>query len=383
MDYIIIGGGVYGCGVAWELARRGGDVMLLEAGAVAGGASGGLGKRGVRANGRDLRELPLMQLAYERWPDLHQELGCETSGATGYERLGHLQLIERETDLASAPATAWMQEQQGIPTHQLDAAAVREMEPFVGEQIVSALYCPKDGVADHTTTTRSFAQAAQRAGAQIREQTKVASVEASTGRVNAVITEQGERIPVGKALILLSNSHVPTLLQETFNLTLPVWSMLPQVMLTGVVDPMPLNHLIGHAHRVLAMKPEKAHGDTGSSGQVMISGGWRGRWNKVAQRGETQSDQVAGNLAEAVAVYPSLKGIEVAEADAGRLEMINIDGVPIIDNVSGAENLYYATGWSGHGWAIAPTVTRLMADWVWSGDRSNLLQPFAYRRFEQ
>ena len=68
MDFVIVGGGVYGAGVAWELARRGAEVLLVEAQRVASGASGGLGKRGVRANGRDLRELPLMRLAYELWP---------------------------------------------------------------------------------------------------------------------------------------------------------------------------------------------------------------------------------------------------------------------------------------------------------------------------
>ena len=75
MDFVIIGGGVYGCATAWELAKRGAEVMLLEADEIAAGASGGPGKRGVRANGRDLRELPLMRAAYRRWPTLHEELG--------------------------------------------------------------------------------------------------------------------------------------------------------------------------------------------------------------------------------------------------------------------------------------------------------------------
>ena len=60
MDFVIVGGGIYGCSVAWEIARRGGKVLLLEANTIAAGASGGQGKRGVRANGRDLRELPLL-----------------------------------------------------------------------------------------------------------------------------------------------------------------------------------------------------------------------------------------------------------------------------------------------------------------------------------
>ncbi|HEV8190636.1 MAG TPA: FAD-dependent oxidoreductase, partial [Ktedonobacterales bacterium] len=85
-DYVIIGGGVYGSGVAWELARRGADVLLLESGTIASGASGGPGKRGVRANGRDVRELPLMRMAYELWPKLAGEIGAPT----GYERIGNL-----------------------------------------------------------------------------------------------------------------------------------------------------------------------------------------------------------------------------------------------------------------------------------------------------
>ncbi len=111
MDYVIIGGGIYGCSVAWELARRGADVILLEAGEIAGGASGGLGERGVRASGRDLRELPLMRLAYERWQWLHEEV----QGETGYRRIGGLTLIERPRDLDAAPAQAWAQNQQGHP----------------------------------------------------------------------------------------------------------------------------------------------------------------------------------------------------------------------------------------------------------------------------
>src|SRR6266511_1902803 len=121
MDFVIVGGGVYGAGVAWELAKRGADVLLVEAQQVASGASGGLGKRGVRANGRDLRELPLMCLAYALWPLLEEQIGAPT----GYERVGHLQLIEQERDYHGASAQAWAQQQQGIPTQVMTGLALR------------------------------------------------------------------------------------------------------------------------------------------------------------------------------------------------------------------------------------------------------------------
>ncbi len=169
MDYVIVGGGIYGCATAWELARRGAEVVLLEAREIASGASGGPGKRGVRANGRDLRELPLMREAYRRWPTLHEELNA----TTGYEQLGHLQLIERDRDLAGASARAWMQNEQGIETRLVERDELQEMEPYLAETMTAALYCPQDGVADHTATTRAYAQAARRAGAIIREDAPV------------------------------------------------------------------------------------------------------------------------------------------------------------------------------------------------------------------
>ncbi|MEM7112050.1 MAG: FAD-binding oxidoreductase [Chloroflexota bacterium] len=369
-DFVIVGGGVYGCGVAWELAKRGAEVLLLEAREIASGASGGLGKRGVRANGRDLREMPLMHRAYMLWPMLHEAIGADT----GYDRQGHLLLIERDKDLVTAEAKVWVQNQQGIPSELIGQAQLREMEPFVSEAVQAAIFCPLDGIADHTATTRGLAAAAQRLGAVVRENTAVSSLEKSGGRVTAVITTNEERIPIGKTLLLLCNSFVPTLTQAEFDVTLPVWAMLPQVMFTEKVEPMPLNHLIGHAHRTLAMKSHP-------TGQIMISGGWLGKWNEVTGRGETQPDQMAGNFAEAVATYPILASSSVAEADASRLEMISFDGIPIMDWVPGVDNVVMGVGWSGHGWAIAPAVTELLATSVLTGEWEGDLRPFQYGRF--
>jgi sarcosine oxidase subunit beta len=369
-DYVIVGGGVYGCGVAWQLARRGAEVALLEARRIASGASGGSGKRGVRANGRDLRELPLMGLAYAAWPTLHDELGAPT----GYEQTGHLLLIERDWDHRAASARAWLQVQKGIPTHLVERDQLHAMEPHLSDLMIAALHCPVDGVADHTATTRALADAARRLGAEIREGVMVSELERRDDRVMAVLTTQEERVPVRNTLLLLSNTHVPEFVKTQLDITLPVWWRLPQVVFTEPVDPNPVRHLIGHAHRTLAMKQ-------GPGGGVMISGGWSGRWNPETDRGETRSDQVAGNLAEAVAVYPSLAGVRVQHAAADRLESQAVDEIPIIDKLPGATNLLVATGWSGHGWAIAPAVTRLLADWALTGERPDLLRPFGYDRF--
>ncbi|RME63019.1 MAG: FAD-binding oxidoreductase, partial [Caldilineae bacterium] len=316
MDFVVVGGGVYGCGVSWHLAKRGAEVLLIEANVVASGASGGPGKRGVRASGRDLRELPLMRRAYELWPRLAEELG----GPTGYERIGGLTLIEREREYTGAPARVWVQEQFGIPTRLVEGPELRELEPHLTDRVRAALYCPKDGVADHTATCVSWARAAERLGVECREHTPVTGLEVENGRVVAIHTALDERIPVDIALILCTNTHVPQLLQEQFELTLPVWRRLPQVLLTEPLTPPPVRHLIGHAHRRLALKALPDN-------RVMISGGWLGRVDPVTGQPLVDADAVIGNRAEAAAVYPALANAPIALVSVDRWESESVDGI--------------------------------------------------------
>jgi sarcosine oxidase subunit beta len=367
-EIVIIGGGVYGAGAAYWLARGGADVRLLEAKKIGNGASAGPGRRGTRANGRDLRELPLMRLAHEMWPTLHELLGVPQF----FERTGHLLLIEREQDIAVGEARALLQNQYGAETHILDAEQVHEMEPDLSSSIIGALHCPLDGATDHTAVTEAFTNAARRAGAQISEDTKVQRLEVNGGQVDAVVTTDGERISVGRRLLILANSGVDDLVRDRINL--PVWSRTFQVLFTKPMPSMQINHLIGHASRTLALKSE-------AENRIMISGGSPGVWDTETERGSAIEASIKANFADAVAVYPALASAEIELADADHLEASAIDNIPVIDFVPGVGNALYATGWCGHGWAIAPSLTQLIAEWGKTGAKHPLLRPFSHERF--
>ena len=367
-DFIIVGGGVYGAATALELAERDASVTLLERDRIACGASGGLGKRGVRANGRDPRELPLMRDAYERWPNLSARLEADT----GYVRTGHLEIYERERDLGLAQARQRAQASLGIPTETLNVDAARAIEPSLTTDIRLAVHAPLDGVSDHTATTRGYAAAAARAGAEIHEGVEVARL---LNDKLGVEQSDGTVLEAKRGVLVLANASTPALLEAAFALALPVWSMLPQVMRTDALSEPIVMGLIGHAHRVLSVKalPDNA---------VMVSGGWRGKWNDALGRGEPVAEQVEGNWAEALAVLPALAAHEITEVSTERLETCSLDGVPIIDRVEGHEDVIYACGWCGHGWAIAPSVAPLLAAWALDGGKMpDLLAPFSNARF--
>ena len=174
---------------------------------------------------------------------------------------------------------------------------------------------------------------------------------------------------------MLNNTAVAPLVSGSFGRSLPVWRIFPQAMCTDPVDDPPFRSLFGHAHRRLALKMT-------ADGSVMASGGWRGRWNAERGEGEALPDSVQGNWAEAVRVFPALEGLEPSVARADRAESASVDDIPIIDRLPEAPNVVLGTGWSGHGWAIAPVVAPLIAEWAREGgDAPELLRPFGLDRF--
>ena len=367
-DYVIIGGGVYGCATAWHLAQAGASVTVLERWTVASGASGGPGHRGVRANWRDRRELPLMREAYPVWESLHDALGRDGL----FERQGNLKLIGREQDIGPAHAQAWLQNNLGVETIVLDAKQVRDLEPCVEEGVLGGILCPNDGSSDHTLTTRAYAAAARREGAEIRGETHATGVIYQDGRATGVQLADGSVVEAGAGVLALSNWSVPELLAD--HAEMPIWSEALQVLVSKPLPAIPNRNVLSHTSRTLSLKPEPGN-------RVMISGGYRGEYDRVAHKGWAIQPSIDANVADAVATVPSLAGIEIEVADAGHLESLCIDQVPIIDRLPGCENLWFATGWCGHGWAIAPVVSELIAQFAAGGERPALLEPFALARF--
>jgi sarcosine oxidase subunit beta len=310
-----------------------------------------------------------MKISQERWPQWAAALGDRRI----FDRVGHLQLFESEADLPAAETQARRQEAYGVRTRVLGRGELHRLEPYLSARVIGALYCPDDGVSDHTATTRALARAARRAGAHIREGVEVVGLELEAGRAIAVRTSRGERIGIGRELVLAANAGSAQLIAAASDLHLPLFNVLPQLLLTGAVHPVPVRHLIGHVHRRLAMKAL-------AGGRLMITGGWLGRVNPETGRGETIDSEVAGNLAEAVAVYPSLAGVRVTRALADRFESVVPDLLPVIDRLPGAANVVVAAGWSGQGWAPAPAYVTLIADWLLEGQRPELLEPFTLAR---
>lgn len=372
-DCIVIGAGVHGSAASYYLSGSGARVLLLESKSIASGASGGVGLRGVRANSRDIRELPLMAIAYEMWPKLNAELDI----APGYARIGGLELLGHEVfedrslreELETRIA---VQRSFGIETVLLDRTGLDELEPGASDLVAGAIHCPADGIGDHTGVTRGYAAAAARLGADVRENTSVTGIAAEADGYT-VTTTSGDVLR-GSQVLVTANSYSRNLLRDSFDFDIPVTRFNPQMTPVRTTTGFTFSRLLGHHSLPFAAK-------TIDGGQVMLSGGRSGIWDYAADEGHIRPEVARMSVKDASVLYAEFQDAEVVSTDASRPESKSVDRIPIIDTVPGKPGVYFATGWSGHGFAIAPAVATLIAQWLSTQERPVELAPFRCDRF--
>lgn len=369
-DVVIVGGGISGVSAAYEIARAGHAVTLLEArGLAAMASSWTLG--GVRQSGRDPAELPLAQAAVERWAGLDVELDAPT----GYRRHGNLRLARTEAEAAVIRELVQQQGALGLAIEYLpDNAAVRDKAPAIGPGILAASFCPGDGNADPVPAVHAYAAAARRHGAVIREGIAVRRLARSGNRVTGVETQAGQTIAAGR-VVVATGIHAPELLTP-LGLSLPLTIRLVCVMQSVPLPPL-LAPVFGVANADCAGRQE-------IDGRLRVTTGI-GDWPHDP-RGWTEallappSRDVAALIARTSLVLPAVADAGIARLWGGLIDLTP-DALPAIDADTGLDGLVVAAGFSGHGFGIGPVTGEILAD-LCLGRRSRFdLSPFRLNRF--
>ena len=186
---VIVGGGIVGCSLAYHLAKRGeSDVVLLERRQLTCGttwhAAGLVGQ--LRAT------LNLTRLA-QYTADLYRSLGEETGQETGFKQRGSLAVAGHAERFEELRRGAAMAGSFGLEVEVLTPKEAVGLWPLLNaEDIVGAVYLPKDGQTNPVDTTQALAKGAKSRGVRIFEETPVTAILQRNGAAVGVGTPKGE-----------------------------------------------------------------------------------------------------------------------------------------------------------------------------------------------
>ena len=368
-DILVIGGGISGVAAAYEMARTGARVTVLEArrlGAMASGWTLG----GVRQSGRDPAELPLAIAAVRRWTTLDEELGAQT----GYRRHGNLRLARNEAEIDVIKALVASQTAQGLDlTFLPDRAAIRAVAPVIGDSVLAASFCPGDGHADPDATVQGYAAAARRHGADIREGVRVRSLRLQGGRVIGVETDDGPFF--ADRVVVATGIHAPELLAPC-GVALPL-SVRRVCVLQTVPSTEKFLPVFGVANADAAGRQER-------DGRFRVTtgiGDWPGDpagWTQDAL--QPGCADIARLIERTTAILPCLSGLGINRVWGGLIDLTP-DALPVIDADTGVDGLVVAAGFSGHGFGIGPVTGEIISALTLGGTQPYDLAPFRAGRF--
>jgi glycine/D-amino acid oxidase-like deaminating enzyme len=331
---VVAGSGSVGACIAYNLALLGAhDVVLADRANVASGSTG-KAMGGVRQQFSTAAEVQLARESIAFFEEL---------GTAWFEQVGYLFVATSDEGLARLEEARQVQVELGVPVERVEASFVPGLET---RDVVGAVFCGTDGVADPPGLTREVVRRAVELGVEVREHTDARELERDVLVIAAGVSS------------------------SEFGAELPIRPLVRQLVETDPIAGLPES---------LPMVIEAESGfhfrRRGDCLRIAMPDA-PPRWGSE----ETVDESVFPDRLERVAHrYPGAAGTRIARAWAGLYDMTP-DAHPIIGPVG--DGLYAACGFSGHGFMQSPAVGRAVAEELLQGESAIDLTPYRLERFE-
>ncbi len=186
---VVVGGGIIGASIAYHLTKRGvSDVLVLEQGQLTGGTT--WHAAGLVSQLKSTHSLTKLATYSTR---LFEELEDETGQATGYRAPGSISVASDSERWEELLRGISMASTVGVEIREIGMDELREMVPLLRtDDLVGALYIPKDGQTSPVDTTMALAKGARNGGATIVEGIAVARLLKDGDRCVGIETEDNQ-----------------------------------------------------------------------------------------------------------------------------------------------------------------------------------------------
>lgn len=397
---VIIGGGVIGLGIGWQLAKAGASVTLYErerAGRAASWAAAGMLAPLAEAHTEEPALLKLGRHSLACYPRWVEELEADAQMDIGYRAEGTLIVGLEPDDTHQLRHLYTSQQQLGLDVEWITGREAREIEPALSPRVTAAIRCTADHQVDNRRMVTALQRAYQACGGVLHENSCVEQIEVKNGAATGVWVRTGEPSPSDnrRARGCLSSSRGPSPSRspslhaaDAIVLAAGPWSS----QIEGIPDAIrpPVRPIKGQMlalqmeagitvqkviRTVRARYPMSVYLVPRTDGRLIVGA--------TSEEMGFDTRLTAGGMFEllrgAWEVVPGVYELPILETWTG-LRPGSRDNAPILGHMP-IDNLIVATGHYRNGILLTPVTAYEIAKLILTGELSTTIAPFQLERF--
>jgi len=413
-DAVVIGGGIVGASTAYFLAKRGLSVALLEKGHI-GGEQSSRNWGWCRQQSRDVRELPLSEVALRLWDEMTRDIGRDL----GFRRCGlyytsdNAQQLDTWEDWGRQYGRPF-----GVRTRMLSAAeAASVMKGSGSRRWLGGVHSINDGTAEPALAAPVIAEGARALGATVHQDCAARGLDITNGAVSGVITEKGA---IKTDAVVCSGGAWASAFCRRHGVSFPQASVRSSILRTRPIEGLPRALSTPECSLTRRVDGGYTLAITGKAKLELTPQGMRyarefmpmfmkrikavqfgigssffrgpealGSWD-FDEKSPFEQIRVLDPAPNPAAIrhvvdrfkqlYPALQDVTVAEAWGSYIDSTP-DAVPVISPIDQIKGFVLAAGFSAHGFGIGPGAGQLAASLA-VGERPPVdPTPFRFSRF--
>jgi glycine oxidase len=363
-DVAIIGAGIIGASIAYELASRGASVTVLDsrqAGQGATQAAAGMLVPYIEGFAKPILTMAARSLGM--YDEFVQRITADSGISVDYHRDGSLQVITAEESAEEFVTLEAAARAAGVRCTLVDALQVRDLEPLITPDVVAGMLIPDHGLVSPASLSHALTAAAVKRGAHFESYRQVEHVAAREGGGFSLET-RGDVVQARRVIVAGGS-----------------WS--GQLALDGI-SPLPVRPVRGQLVHLTSpgKSPHRVIWGAGcyiapsSAGSLSVGA-------TMEEAGFDERATVAGVrdlLDAATELMPALWQATFAGARVG-LRPATPDELPIMGRSHKRPGLFYATGHFRNGILLAPLTGRVIADLVLDNRVDPVLAATSPQRF--
>jgi len=364
-DVVIVGGGVQGLAVAYNLALKGmRSIAVVEKSYLGSGASGRNGEMVRSAFGSE-EYIRLYHTSLQLWERLSAELDFNVM----FSRSGYLVLATTPAELESYRPHVDTQQRFGLNSRILNAHEVRRLIPALNRELAAGgIFQPEAGSARHDAVVWAYARAARRLGADIFPFTEVTDVVVRSGEIDGVKTSNGD---IRTRTVVNAAGAFSGKLSAMVNVELPINIYRLEMMVTEPLKPFLPVAL--SSPRLMSYMHQTARGEFAGGAEVE---------GRLPYSGLKSTGIAIQTMARKfTSLFTGLSEARLMRQWAGVVAK-TLDRGPLLGRVEEVKGFILNAAWGGMGFMGAPAGGKAIAELIISSDVPLEIKPFSLERYK-